>query len=79
MHDKAFEIGLFTLDKDFRIFVNPSGTSPDTAFVGQLKSADGKQIRISTAVPLRDALEEHWTRTKLYPIRKLTDQHEEDV
>jgi hypothetical protein len=67
MHGKAFEIGLFTLDKDFRVFINLEAMLPDSSFSAELKSAHGKQIRISTIAPLSAALTEHWTRVKLYP------------
>jgi putative restriction endonuclease len=67
MHDKAFEIGLFTLDENFRVFVNPSVTLLDASFGTQLKAAHGQQIRVATVLPLNEALTEHWTRVKLRP------------
>jgi hypothetical protein len=68
MHDKAFEIGLFTVGKDFRVFVKPEAAAMDSLFSAGLSSAHGKSIRTSAIVPLEEALTEHWVRVKLHPM-----------
>jgi putative restriction endonuclease len=67
MHDKAFEIGLFTVDKDLRVFTNPHAILLDSPFGDELKAAHGKSIRIASILPLNEALVEHWKRAKLQP------------
>jgi putative restriction endonuclease len=67
MHDKAFEIGLFTLDEEYKIFVSPAVTSQNSSFIVELKSAHGRRIRLSSVPPLKEALAEHWNRVKLFP------------
>jgi hypothetical protein len=67
VHDKAFELGLFTLDKDHRIFVNPKESPGSSPLVDELRAAQGKPIGIASIVPLVQALEEHWRRVKLSP------------
>jgi putative restriction endonuclease len=67
MHDKAFEIGLFTLDEQFNVFVAANTRFPNSTFINQLKVAHGKQIRLSKVLPLHDALMEHWNRVDLRP------------
>ena len=66
MHDKAFELGLFTLDGKFRVYANPN-ISSELPFAADLKSAHGQQIRPSKIPPLSKALAEHWLRVKLKP------------
>jgi putative restriction endonuclease len=73
MHDKAFEIGLFTLDKQFNVFVAADLDSVHSTFIAQLKLAHGKQIRLSKIAPLQDALFEHWDRVDLTPQTLVAD------
>lgn len=67
VHDKAFELGLFTLDKDHRIFVNPKEVAGSSSLMHELRAAQGKRIAMAFVVPLIDALSEHWRRVKLIP------------
>lgn len=67
MHDKAFEIGLFTVDKNFRVFVNPEERSTHAPFDAEMKSAGGKKIFVSQNPPSLEALKEHWNRFNLRP------------
>jgi HNH endonuclease len=66
MHDRAFEIGLFTLDDDSKVFVNLPAIA-ETPFGIELRSAHGIPIRRSTVALLEEALAEHRARVKLLP------------
>lgn len=67
VHDKAFEIGLFTLSEQFRVFVNPRERSSDSAVVQELLAHHGEQITLAGIPPLDDALLEHWIRVDIEP------------
>jgi hypothetical protein len=67
MHDKAFEVGLFTLNEQFEIHISPAMSVEDSAFIAELKAAEGKQIRLSDVIPLAEALAEHRRRVELLP------------
>jgi hypothetical protein len=67
MHDKAFEIGLFTLDDQFNVFVAPHVDVPTSTLISEIELAHGKQIRLSKIPPLQEALLEHWRRVDLRP------------
>lgn len=67
LHDKAFEMGLFTLDEQFRVFVNPRERQSDSAVVKELFAHHGEQIMLSDVEPLDDALLEHWIRVGIEP------------
>lgn len=68
VHDKAFEIGIFTLDDQFRVFVNPKERHADSPIVRELISRQGQQISLAKNVPLEDALLEHWIRVDIEPF-----------
>jgi hypothetical protein len=68
IHDKAFEIGLFTLDERYCIYLNPRERSSDTAIVKKLISYEGQQIVTRAVLPSGDALVEHWVRVDIDPI-----------
>jgi predicted restriction endonuclease len=67
MHDKAFEMGLFTLDQQCRIFVNPKEAHSISHVVQTISAHHGEQIRLSDVKPLDDALLEHWIRVGVEP------------
>jgi hypothetical protein len=67
VHDKAFEIGLFTLDEQYRVFVNPKEDKNTSPVVENLRQHAGQQIRLSKIHPLDDALLEHWIRIDVMP------------
>lgn len=67
MHDKAFELGLFTLDEQYRVFVNPRERDSDSPVVRELTAHHGKQIHLTDVRPLDEALREHWTRVDVEP------------
>ena len=66
-HDKAFEIGVFTLDEKFKVFINPKERNTDSPVVQELISFHGKQISLAEIAPLDDALIEHWIRVDIEP------------
>jgi predicted restriction endonuclease len=67
LHDKAFEIGLFTLDQQFRVFVNPREKDNKSQIVIQLLEREGEPIRLAAIKPCDDALLEHWIRVDVEP------------
>jgi len=68
LHDKAFEIGLFTLDEHYRIFVNPREAKRPSPVLEDLRQQAGMQIRLSKIHPLDGALLEHWIRIDVTPM-----------
>jgi putative restriction endonuclease len=68
IHDKAFEVGLYTLDEYFAVFVNPRERETASVVVQSLIKQEGEKIRTSSVLPLPDALLEHWIRVDLDPI-----------
>ena len=66
-HDKAFELGLFTLDEQCRVFVNPRERDANSPVVDELVAHHGEQIRLADVRPLDDALLEHWIRVNIEP------------
>jgi putative restriction endonuclease len=68
MHDKAFEIGMFTLDENFAVFVNPRECISQSTIVQDFLGHCGKRIRITRIPPLVDALLEHWIRVDVDPM-----------
>ena len=65
LHDKAFELGLFTLDDQFQVFVNPREQSAESEFLQELFSHHGKRIRLAKTRPLKSALSEHRHRVNI--------------
>lgn len=68
LHDKAFEVGLFTLDERLRIFLNPKEGGATSTIVQNLIKYQGQSIRSSPVAPLADALLEHWIRVDIDPL-----------
>jgi putative restriction endonuclease len=67
LHDKAFELGLFTLDEHYRVFVNPKEKQSGSRIFDEILGQHGEQIRLSAVKPLEDALLEHWIRVDIEP------------
>lgn len=68
VHDKAFELGLFTVGPDLRVFValgERYATSPPWLVLSQ---QHGERIAVQHVEPLQEALLEHWIRTGLDPL-----------
>lgn len=66
-HDKAFELGLFTLDEQHRVFLNPREEQTNSVVVKHLSPYKGHQITLADIVPLDEALLEHWVRCDISP------------
>ncbi len=68
VHDKAFELGLFTLDEQFRVFVNPRERRSQSPIARNLLAHHGQLISLAKIAPLEDALLEHWIRVDIEPF-----------
>lgn len=66
-HDKAFEIGLFTLDRRFNVHVNQRELAVPTSLAHALEMAQGLPINLGPNPPIEAALREHWRRTGCQP------------
>jgi putative restriction endonuclease len=67
IHDKAFEIGIFTIDESYRVFLNPREKESRSSIVLKVRLSEGEQIRLADIKPLEDALLEHWIRVGVEP------------
>jgi hypothetical protein len=67
VHDRAFELGLFTLDEHRQVFVNPKERRGTSQIILDLLKANGQSIARSRVPPLDDALLEHWIRVDVSP------------
>ncbi|RUX96069.1 MULTISPECIES: HNH endonuclease [unclassified Mesorhizobium] len=65
-HDRAFELGLYTLDKEFRVHINAA--KEGSSVLAAMAKWNGEQVRLGTTLPLHDALLEHWIRTGTDPM-----------
>ncbi|WP_338288018.1 HNH endonuclease [Luteolibacter sp. LG18] len=63
-HDKAFEVGVFTLDDAFRVRLNPKATGK---VADLLSLANEQPLRAGLLAPHLDALREHWKRIGFIP------------
>jgi putative restriction endonuclease len=61
IHDKAFELGLFSLDENLRIIESPL-LRDDRWFQSKYLSALGKKIKPSKIRPSEEAILHHWVR-----------------
>lgn len=66
-HDKAFELGLFTLDEHHTVYLNPREERSNSAVMKRLGPYKGQLITLADVVPLEDALLEHWIRCDVSP------------
>lgn len=62
LHDKAFEVGLFTLDDQLQVFVNTREQSAASGYLQDLFSHHGEKIKTADMPPLINALREHRRR-----------------
>lgn len=74
MHDKAFELGLFTVDGELRILVNRDAIRARTSRWGQteLIRCNGQPIRQGAIMPSREALQHHWNRVCIPVVSERT-------
>jgi hypothetical protein len=74
VHDKAFEVGLYTLDENFDVFVNPREREAASVVVQNVLKHEGEKIRASSVLPLPDALLDHWIRVDVDPLVCVTSE-----
>jgi predicted restriction endonuclease len=69
MHDRAFEIGLFTISKDLRVVLNDERSATLTSPWCQqnIVPHNGKTIRCGAILPTEQALLYHWERIGFKP------------
>lgn len=67
IHDKAFELGLFTLTEKFEVFLNPKYAEDMSSVIGAIGKHAGQRIKAAGVTPLDEALLEHWIRTDQTP------------
>jgi|ERR1700683_4428968 len=67
MHDKAFENGLYTLDRSMKVRINPVRISSVRWANKNLQPFDGRSIRSGSIVPDPKALGLHWERIGFAP------------
>jgi hypothetical protein len=66
-HDKAFELGVFTLAPNLSIAVNDNKIGSNAWLVKELTPFHGMSIRRGPIVPSEDAILAHWERIKYCP------------
>ena len=67
MHDQAFESGLFTIDLELRVWVDPDKASQSPWAKAHLLPHQGGGLRLGVVTPSEEALLQHWERTNSYP------------
>ncbi len=67
MHDQAFERGLFTVDLEMRIWVNPDKAKQSPWTTSHLLPHHKQTLRLGAILPSEEALLQHWERTSCYP------------
>ena len=67
MHDQAFERGLFTVDLEHRIWVDPAKANRSPWATAHLVPYHGGDLRFGAVPPSEEALLQHWERTSCYP------------
>ncbi len=70
LHDKAFELGLFTLTLDGRVWISHAKCAQYHWAPNYFVGAEGQKIFGGKVPPSREAIEAHWKRHKLNPLRK---------
>lgn len=67
VHDKAFEVGIFTIDKNYQIFVNPTELPATNPIIRDIMSHKGQKISLANILPKHSALQDHWKRIRIAP------------
>lgn len=62
IHDKAFELGLFTLREDYRVVVNEKACGDDRWVSRILRRYDGQPIKLARIRPSQESIFAHWRR-----------------
>jgi hypothetical protein len=68
LHDKAFEIGLFTLTLDYLIWVNKEKVATNSWAEQNLLPYHGVAINFGKLLPAENAIRQHWARHRLLPL-----------
>ena len=66
-HDKAFELGLFTLTADFKIAIWRTAGQDHPWATSELMPSQGRPIRLGPVAPSPRAIQHHWTRIGFTP------------
>jgi len=66
-HDRAFELGLFTLTETFRVSVNGTKNANSRWGTQNIAPFEGQQIRSGAIMPATDSLRQHWERIAFFP------------
>ena len=69
MHDKAFEIGMYTRDASGTVVINPKYQTLDSNSVFQtsIYPFQGHKAKVGSISPSETALSHHWERIQLKP------------
>ncbi|WP_339784467.1 HNH endonuclease [Paenibacillus sp. FSL R7-0313] len=67
MHDKAFEMGLFTFDSDLLVSINTERLANYGNPINRIKEFNGYPIKQAQTCVNTDYLEHHWTRIGFRP------------
>ena len=68
LHDKAFEIGLFTITLDYRIWVNKEKAADGSWAKQNLIHQHGAALRLGKLPPSESAIRQHWARHHILPL-----------
>jgi hypothetical protein len=67
LHDRAFELGLFTVTADHRIYIHEARCREYHWAPEHFRGVHGLPIRASQILPATSALQEHWRRHGIKP------------
>jgi predicted restriction endonuclease len=67
MHDKAFESGIFTITRNFEVWVNQSKALQSTWAAQNIIPFHSHKIFTGAIKPSLEALQEHWARHQIIP------------
>ena len=68
MHDQAFERGLFTVDHELQVWVDPDKAYLSSWSKAHLLPHHKSKIRLGDVLLSKETLQEHWKRTGCYPM-----------
>ena len=69
IHDKAFEIGMYTLDASGTVVINPKyqTSAPNSLFQTSIYPFNGHEAELGSIRPSGTALRHHWERIQVSP------------
>lgn len=68
MHDQAFERGMFTIDLELLVWVDPNKVNHSLWAKTHLLPHHKRELRQGNIPPSEEALLQHWERTSCYPV-----------